>query len=120
MSQKFECPVARWSGHVLIPDYLTLPQVVAWRRAWRNAQAFTREGETPDAPRIIEDPLEYRIALLPGALPCIEKFVLTGLPEKLTLDTFPGSPIEDASELAGWLMGTIASAIRGEELVPKA
>lgn len=120
MSQKVDCPVVRWPGHILLHDYLTLPQVMAWRRAWRAAETFTREGETPDAPRIIEDALEYRAALLPGVLPCVEKFALVGLPEKLTLETFPGSPVEDAIELANWLMLVIANAIRGEELVPKA
>lgn len=116
MSRVVDSPFTRWPGSVTLCDYLTLPQIIAWRNAWRHAETFTHSnGES----QVIDDPLEYRRALLPGALGCFESFALTGLPQKLTPDNFPGAPGLEAGELANWLFRIVACEIAGEESIPK-
>lgn len=120
MGRIIECPVKRWPGTVTLPDYLTLPQVIRWRRAVHAAAEFTEAKNGSPGIVTILDPLEYRYALLPGVLPCFERIELEGLPSPLTADNFPGSHPDDAAELAVWLMGLAAQLVIGEESIPKA
>lgn len=123
MSRKIDCPVMRWPGSVTIPDYLTLPQYNAFRRALRAANEY-RAGEMqaalekdPQAKTFQFDAGEYDERLEPGLMICIEKWEL----QDLTINGhLPATPAKDSQALFTWLETEILKLVHGEEDIPKA
>ena len=123
MSRKLDSPVARWPGSVSLPDYLTLPQYNAFRRALRAAVEY-RSGEMraalekdPEAKTFEFDDIEYNERLEPGLLACVEKWELQGLTVN---GHMPATPVKDSRALFDWLEKEILNLVRGEEEIPKA
>ena len=104
------CPVQRWTGTAQLSDPMTVMQVAVIERAISAAQK-------------LDDPTkaEVEAALLPALLACVDKFSLANLPERMTIDNWPGTPRLDSVRLFDWLLGEVMRIYRGEvEPVPLA
>jgi hypothetical protein len=103
-------PVSRYPGEVVLPDFLTLPQLIAFEKAIAAAEAL-REGGSMS---------EHRYALLPGLCACVSEWRLTDGRTganlgPLTADTFPASPRDASARLMTWLIGEIAAMNKDDE-----
>jgi hypothetical protein len=96
---------------VELHDPLTYPQVIAFQDAISDVVELLKDGEEPTLQR-----LHY--ALLPGLIPCVEKWDLESVPEFPTVDTFPAVPMLASGELIDWLRDEIQSLITQETTVP--
>lgn len=104
------CPIPRWAGTAQIYDPLTLHQVAMVQRAIANVQKM-------------EEPVKAEVeeVMLPAILACVVRFNMTGIPEEMGVDQWPGSPRDDSAKLFEWLLGEIMVVYRGEvEPVPLA
>jgi len=54
--------------------------------------------------------------LLPAVLDCVQEWHVEGVPEKPTLQTFPGTPQPDSGQLLGWIIEELLDIITGESL----
>lgn len=77
---KFDSPVSRWPGYIVLPDYLTFPALVAWEEAIDATKALKKSTGIG----------EFYKALLPTCLSFVEKFNIVGL----NVDA-NGNPIND-------------------------
>lgn len=111
---KKESPVTQFPGYVILPDYLTFPQVFAFEDAIEAAQAHTAEDES------IKDWRRYFYAMLPGLLKCVNEWHIAGIPEQPTPETFPATPQMPVAELAGWLIGEVTALLNEAREVPLA
>lgn len=84
MSQKKESNDPRWPGYVVIPDYLSYPQLNRWEIALDKAKTVS-ELETAKSSS------GFFMELLPIAISIIAEWHITGLPEKVSSDNFPAS-----------------------------
>jgi hypothetical protein len=103
------CPVKRYTGEIVLPDYLTMPQYIAWNKAVRNASS------NPEATL-----LDFHTALLPVVLIVVKKWNLANMPSEPTFDTFPATPARSASELLEWIINAIGKMIIDESDIPNA
>ena len=76
-----EVKVKRWKGKFHTAEYMTWPQMTKWERAVDAARELGDKANTSD----------FYGTLLPTALEIITKTEIKGLPEHLTLETFPSS-----------------------------
>lgn len=107
MSKVIESPVKRFPGRVTLSDPLTMPQYMAWVDAAQAAE-------------LVDHPAKKQVAYLPGVLACVEKWELTGIPEKPTVDTFPASPAQSSVKLVFVLVNAIWEIVNAEDEVPNA
>jgi len=108
-----ESPVERFKGTVQLSDPLTFPQVIAFQDAIRETmQVISKDGKE----NVSLAKLHY--GLLPGILACVEKWELENIPEKLTADNFPATPMTAAGELVDWLREEITMLVIEAESVP--
>lgn len=93
MAKVIESPVKRFSGTVVLPDYLTFPQYEIFNECRLEAKKAKEESK------------DQRKAVLPGILACVSEWHLANLaPEQLTAETFPATPAVAVSQLIGWLV----------------
>ena len=110
MSQIKHSPVARFPGHVTIPDYLNFPQLKAFRDAMTAAKELGKDASL----------IEYHHACLPGVLPIIEQWNMDTLAQPVTADTFPVTPFKASQQLASWLIGLAIELTKDAEEIPNA
>lgn len=108
-----ESPVEHFKGTVELSDPLTFPQVIGFQDAIRETMKLISEDGREN---IVLAKLHF--ALLPGILPCVEKWELENLPEKLTIKNFPATPMTAAGLLVDWLRDEILSLVVEAESVP--
>ena len=108
MSRTITSPVKRFSGTVELADPLTFPQVFAFQDSLDAVKAAEEEGDT------------YRVnyAALPGIIACVEAWHLEGMPERVTIESFPATPPIAAARLIAWLYGEITKGFQDAETVP--
>ena len=99
MSKVITSPVKKWPGTVTLHDPLTLPMCAAFERSNANAHALQDQAPTRS---------EIQVALLSGVLACVERFDLTGLPEQIGVENFPGSPRVESARLINWLVSEVS------------
>lgn len=99
-------PVDKFPGEVVLPDYLTMPQVIAWGDAVEAAH------ELGDKPRLDK----FNACFLPGIFACVQELRLDGFQQPVTPENFPGTPRRASAELVSWLIGLISALYNGEEL----
>lgn len=104
MGKLITSPVVRFPGTVEVSDPLNMLQVLAWEKAFREAQAIKESGYLSD----------LNAAYLPALLSCIDKWNIKGVPDKPTVETFPFSPRLPSAELISWLIGEISAVYVGE------
>lgn len=128
---KIQSPVKRWPGTVTIPEYLTIPQAMAFEDAINNAKELLPEvtpviiGEDNKFPELTKEQKEYvdvklssswANAVLPGILACVSEWNLEGLDK----DNFPATPKVSRIELISWLMGEISKLYNEADKIPNA
>jgi hypothetical protein len=108
VSRTITSPVKRFSGTVELADPLTFPQVFAFQDSLDAVKAAEEEGDT------------YRVnyAALPGIIACVEAWHLEGMPERVTIESFPATPPIAAARLIAWLYGEITKGFQDAETVP--
>ena len=120
--RKIESPIKRWAGWIELPDYLTLPQIIAWNDAFETARQFTterkRDETTGKIVRAVTDAPNYYHAMLRGVCPIVVKWELNG-GVQFTAETFPATPIKSAQALARWVVDAVADLIMAEDEDPK-
>lgn len=100
-----ESPVEYFSGTVVLPDFLTLPQCVAFERAMGEG----KKGGVFS---------EYHNAVLPAILDCVKEWHIKGIDEHPTVETFPATPKRPSAIFVGWLVDEILKIYIGENQVP--
>ena len=82
-----ETEIKRWSGSITLPDYLSWPQLMKWDGVLRATDKY-REGDKIKSEYV----MQFFNDLLPCILDVVQEWHIEGLPERPTVDTFPGSP----------------------------
>jgi hypothetical protein len=136
-----ECKVKGFEGHVIFHDPLNSEQVFAIEEAQDNAadaekvkpskfltqvyktKAIVEASEKGEAPQLDENFVARWSSktdhlFLPAILLCVKEWHLEGIPEDVTIDTFPMSPRSRASALVDWLWTQITMIYQGEIEVP--
>jgi hypothetical protein len=108
MSKVIESPVKRWPGTITLPDYLTYPQVVAFRKAVAEAKGLGEDAQLD----------VYNYAMLPGLCICVERWDIAGLPEHVTAETFPAAPARASSQLLAWVINGVVALFKDAEEIP--
>jgi hypothetical protein len=93
---KYESPVKRYPGYIIMPDYFSWEQMIAWDEC--VARSAAAEGMLPKMK-----------AQADGVLLMVGEWHITGIPEKP--DSLPASPVRAAAELMGWALGIINGMI---------
>jgi len=110
MSKTITSDIKGFTGTFDLPDYLTLPQVLAWARATRQVE------QTPDMKR-----WEVDAAVMPVAFTIIERMVIEQQPEHPTLETFRFTPAPRADQLISLIVLEITKLVMTERVeVPNA
>ena len=86
---RFDSPSKRWPGYIMVRSYLTFPALVKWEKA------VSKVGDNQDLASTVEN-------VLPFLLNFVNEWHLEGLPERITMDDFPGDPT-----LLNWLVTTV-------------
>lgn len=118
MTHEIKSPAARWPGVVVMPDYLTTPQVVAFEAAIRQA----REHIAGEAVTFVQAGYEAQIRadFLPAVCQIVTEWKLENFPKDVTADTFPASPHKSASKLLTVVIHEISEMLMAEDEIPKA
>lgn len=114
MGKTITSPVQHFPGSVTLADPILWPQYMQWVDAVEQASANREQlliSEAASNPKLSD-------AMLPGICACIERSDLAGFPEHVTPDTFPASPVLEASRLLLWLLREINAIVVGAETVP--
>ena len=111
---KKDSPVDKFPGHVVLPEYFTLPQVRSFENALDGYSGLLDSTEKDTV--FVSVIAEKR---LPAIFACVEEWHIDGVPEDPDIDTFPMTPIGAANELVSWLFGEIQSIWMGEVADPK-
>jgi hypothetical protein len=111
---KLEIRNKRFSGYVILPEFLNLLQV----RAFEDSL-----GDPND--EIDENMRNKRVWVsvadekrLPVILQIVKEWHITGVPENPTIDNFPMTPISDSHALISEIYAGIYKLWIGESLVP--
>jgi hypothetical protein len=108
----YTCDVPGFEGEVEIDDHLNYPQLAAYERGMISAQKVI---ETNDSAGFAE----LRLCVVPGLIACVKAWRLKGVPERVSLETFPSTPKKEAGDLYLWLLGVVRKKIDGEDSGPK-
>lgn len=87
-----ESPVKEFPGKVTLPDYLSMPQVLAYERAIREASALEENATQSD----------YDSLMVHAICECVQEWELEGFDE-IGPSNFPFSPRVASSKLIAWL-----------------
>lgn len=109
MSKVISCPVKRYTGEIVLPDYLSIIQYQNWIHA---------ALELRDNPKALL--VDYDVLLLKQAITLVEKWNLANFPKEPTIDTWPGTPNPDAEELRRWVINEIGKLVNSESELPNA
>ena len=104
MSRTITSPVKKFPGTVVLADPLTFDQLFAFMDAVEMARG--QEGA------------RVNYAALPGILACVEAWHLVGIPEGVTLETFPATPPVSIARLVAWLVEELSKAFDEAETIP--
>jgi len=129
MSKTLTSPVKRWPGTVTLPDYLTIPQAMAWEEAFNNSKDLLPEitpviiGLDNKIPELTKEQKDYvdkkfssawANAILPGIMACVTEWNLEGLDK----DNFPATPKQSRIELISWLITEISKLYKEADEIP--
>jgi hypothetical protein len=107
---KKESPVDKFPGYVILPDFLTLPQVRSFEDAIGSPN-FDPDQIDKNEKVWLSVNAERR---LPVIFDVVEEWHIEGQPEEPDIDTFKMTPIVAANDLVQWLFGQIRDIWLGE------
>ncbi len=99
MSKILTSPVEEYAGTVTIPDRLTAPQYMEYKKTSKEIGESNREELD-----------ELAMAALPGILALVETWNITGI-EKPSLETFPMTPIVPCIRFLLFVWGEINALV---------
>lgn len=108
MSKVITSPVKKFPGTVTLSDPLTFPQVFAVEDALDKSIEVDSAFASSRA----------RYAVLPAIIECVEKWELEGIPENVTVETFPATPPTSTARLIAWLINEIVELFKEAEPDP--
>ena len=109
-----ESPVEKFSGYVILPDFLNILQVRAFEDAYfGDPNELNRKGK-----KVFLSVSDEK--MLPVILSIVQEWHIEGQPEKPTIETFVMSPVSDGHEFVRWLGGLLYNLWKGETEVPNA
>lgn len=126
MSKKVLCEIEGFKGFVHFAQPLNLEQVFAIEDAQDKAieiepSAFlTKLNERRGTPDTVSWSSRVDVHIIPAIVKCVDKFEIEGLPEKLTLETFPATPRSKATAFVSWCFNQLMTIYAGEQEVPNA
>jgi len=100
---KFESTVERWPGHIETEDVMRYPALIAWENALGDASKI--EDQT--------SAVSFYGKLLPVAITMVKEWHFDGLPDIVTYENFPASPL-----LVAWLVDCITKLFQATNSVP--
>jgi len=106
MPKTLTSPVKRFAGTIVLPDYLTFPQLIAWRNGVKSLAADSTVGQVA----MSEDD---SLALLPAIYAIVSEWHLQGIPDRP--DLFPATPRVPVFRLLIWLIGEITALVGAED-----
>jgi hypothetical protein len=109
--------ITQFTGYVVLPDALNYPQLIAWQDAIDDMLATSKSDSlTWDAATANPRTAQYIVTALCSI---VREWRLTGLPERMTIDTFPATPRVQSVLLIAWLGGLVAGLFSGSEETPE-
>jgi hypothetical protein len=103
---KLTSEIKEFPGTVERPDYLTLPQVIAF------------EADIKDVGKFEGSPAEADMRTLAIILPLYSDWQIKGQPDEPTPETFNFTPRRAGAKLVAWLLDGIMQVYLGEVEVP--
>ena len=116
-------PVKRFPGTVTLPDFLILPQVLAWDETLiRKDEIKGRlpQDREPTFPERKKFRGELDAAYLPAIFGIVQEWHIEGVPDVPTIENFPLTPRTPSAELTSWLIREIEALYYGEIDIPNA
>jgi hypothetical protein len=111
MSKTITSPVKRFSGTIVLPDYLTFPQFIAWRNGLKGVASERTVSQVAQS----ED---ESLALLPAIYAIVSEWHLQGIPTDPA--QFPATPRLAVYRLMVWLIGEVTALVGAEDDDPLA
>jgi hypothetical protein len=102
--KRFDSPVKKWPGHVLLHDPIPLIKIAAFQVAVADIRKNKSSGDAVT-----------QSILLPALIPCVAEWHLEGFPEPVTVENFPGTPRDQSSILVSNLVTAIMQIYKGDE-----
>jgi hypothetical protein len=98
--KRYDCPVKRYPGYVIMPDYLTWEQMAQWDDNLSRARDETNRSRM----------IAYQ---LQGVIGAVAEWHLQGLPDHPT--ELPATPVIPSLQLANWIIGIVNGMINEAE-----
>ena len=109
-------------GTVTLSDPLTMPQVVIIDGCLLERRDFFEQKEIDgEIGYVIKDSANWSqpdSVAVKAICECVEEWNLEKFPEKVTPETFPGSPRKASKALIDWLINEILVIYQGETDIP--
>ena len=109
---KIESPVKRFTGHVILPDFLNIGQV----RAFEDAYFGDPNQIVSEGARAFVSVSDEK--MLPVILDIVQEWHIEGQPTEPTVETVVMTPQKDGHALVAWLGGELFNMWRGETDIP--
>ena len=93
---RHDSPIKRYPGHIIMPDYFTWEQMIAWD------ECVSKAADAPGR-------MGAMAAQAAGVIAMVQEWHITGIPEHP--EALPASPVRPAAELLGWVIGIVNSMI---------
>lgn len=80
--------VERWPGKIFTNSYMTFPELQKWEEAIEGTKSLTKSVEGDES---TANTISFYGALLKPAMEIIKKWEIVGVPENVTVESFPAS-----------------------------
>ena len=104
-------PVKRFPGTVVMPDFLTLPQVLDFEETEHQIHELRESDGSVSFTKI-------NAIQLPFILGTVLEWRIEGIPAHPTIETFPMSPRVPTAQLLTWIIREVTSLYIGEVEIP--
>ena len=112
MSKTLTSPILEFSGTVVIPARMTMPQVLSWERSTREQREFLdglqAEGQQTFSTSGIDN------LVIPVLCEIVEEWHIDGMNGNTAPDNFPATPRLASHKFIEWLGGEVRKVYLGE------
>jgi len=131
MSKILTSPVKKWSGTIVIPDFLTIEQAMKWEESIEGARNLLPDVDFEyvdghiDVSKLkpehleyfnVSHSLKYHNELVPGIKACVIEWHL----ENFDPENFPATPRQSRIDLINWIVSEITKLYKDAEEIPNA
>lgn len=107
--------ITAWPGYVILPDALNYPQLLAWHDAI-DEMADVQDDLTWTAAAANPRTAQYIVKALCSI---VREWHLTGLPERVSVESFPATPRVQSALLVAWLGSVLGAMFNGSQETPE-